>query len=344
VGLRTEIGEQPAVLDRLLREGVKDLGPLLAAIRRRGGPAYVLIAARGTSDHAATYAQYALGHVSRLSVALAAPSLVTRYHTPPSVAGALVLGISQSGRSPDVVEVVADARRQGQLTAAITNDPSSPLAQAADHVIALRAGTEASVAATKTYTSELMAVAMLAAGLSESDAHASDLARVPEIVDAALAGEAAAESAAWSHRSMEDAVVLGRGFNLATALEWALKMKELGYVRAQGYSTADFQHGPAASLAPGSDLLAVSARGPLERELADVLARLDGSRGAHVLLVSGSGATDQADGIPFPDVLPEWLSPIPAIIPIQLFCYHLAVAKGLDFETPRGLQKVTLTH
>jgi glucosamine--fructose-6-phosphate aminotransferase (isomerizing) len=344
MGLRAEIGEQPQVASRLLDECAGDLRPLLAACRGRSAPSFVLIAARGTSDHAATYAQYALGHVARLPVALATPSLLTRYRTPSRLRGALVVGISQSGRSPDVVEVVADGRRQGQVTAAITNDPRSPLARAADHVIALRAGTEASVAATKTYGAELLAVAMLAAGLSTERTHQSHLSRVPDVLAAALEYEADAQAAAEAHRSMQEAVVLGRGFNLATALEWALKLKELAYVRAQGYSTADFQHGPAASLADGGTLLAISARGPMQEELNVVLDRLSGSRSARLVRVAGEPVAGAGNLMRFPDVLPEWLSPLAAIVPIQLFCYHLARKKGLDFEAPRGLKKVTLTH
>ncbi|HEX2141240.1 MAG TPA: SIS domain-containing protein, partial [Candidatus Limnocylindria bacterium] len=264
--------------------------------------------------------------------------------TPPRVRGALVLGISQSGRSPDVVEVVSEARRQGQLTAAITNDPQSPLAAAAEHVMALRAGPEESVAATKTYVAELLAVAMLAAGLSEDVRHADALRHVPDTIGRALLSNADAEAAAEAHRSMDEAVILGRGFNLSTALEWALKLKELAYVRAHAYSTADFQHGPAASLAPGGDLLAVSAHGPLETELIGVLQELATSRAARILQVSASPAELPGGTIRFPDDLPEWLSPLAAIVPIQLFCYHLARAKGLDFEAPRGLRKVTLTQ
>ncbi|MGH2455606.1 MAG: SIS domain-containing protein [Candidatus Limnocylindria bacterium] len=344
MGLRDEIGEQPEVAARLLAEGASDLRPLLASIGGGERLDYVLIAARGTSDHAATYAQYALGAVARLPVALATPSLLTRYRVAPRLSRALVLGISQSGRSPDVVEVVAEGRRQGVVTAAITNDPASPLAAAAEHVVALRAGPEASVAATKTYGAELLAVAMLAAGLAGGGRHADALARVPDTLGRALEVEPDAAAAAAAHGSMQEAVVLGRGFNLPTALEWALKLKELAYVRAQGYSTADFQHGPAASLAPGGHLLAVSARGPLRAELGEVLDRLRAERAARTLLVTPGRRTRGGDQLRFPDRLPEWLSPLVAIVPIQLFCYHLAMAKGLDFEAPRGLRKVTLTR
>lgn len=345
MGVRDEIRQQPAVARRLLDEARADLEPLVRAARS-GAVEYGLIAARGSSDHAAMYAQYALGAIARLPVALATPSLWTRYERAPRVGRALVLGISQSGRSPDVVEVVGEGRRQGAVTAAMTNDPASPLAEAAEHVIALRAGPEMSVAATKTYTAELLAVAMLAATLA---GEVEALAAVPEAIARGLEREEEAAAAAAAHRSVEDAVVLGRGFNLATAAEWALKLKELAYVRAQGYSTADFQHGPVASLARGAHLLAVSAEGPLHAELATLLTGLRADRAARVLLVSGVGRRAEAPELAdtwlgFPDELPEWLSPLVAIVPIQLFCYHLALSKGIDVEAPRGLRKVTLTR
>jgi glucosamine--fructose-6-phosphate aminotransferase (isomerizing) len=257
-----------------------------------------------------------------------------------------VVGISQSGRSPDVVGVLEEAGRQGALTAAITNEPDSPLAAAAAHVVRLRAGPEASVAATKTYTAELMTVAMLAGALAEDPAVAEALARVPGVMRQAMEAADTALGLAKAHRSMEEAVVLGRGFNLSTSLEWALKLKELAYVRAQGYSSADFQHGPVASLPPGGHVLAVSAAGPLAADLATLVERLAREQSVRLLLVADANAGRPAgtDLLPFPDVLPEWLSPLIAIIPAQLFCVALAGAKGLDGEQPRGLSKVTLTR
>jgi glucosamine--fructose-6-phosphate aminotransferase (isomerizing) len=345
VTLNDEIAQQPEVAARLLDEAPADLAPLVAAAHEMGIE-YVMLAARGTSDHAATYAQYAIGSVARLPVALAAPSLFSRYETPPRLGRALVVGISQSGRSPDVIAVVTEARRQGALTAAITNEPESPLAEAAAHVVPLRAGDEASIAATKTYTAELVAVAMLAAALAP-DADATEaLALVPAVMSDALAVAETATQLADGHRSMEEAVVLGRGFNLSTALEWALKLKELAYVRAQGYSSADFQHGPVASLPPGGHVLAVRAAGPLAADLASLFDRLEREQGVRLLLVAGADGARPARSelLPFPDVLPEWLSPLIAILPAQLYCMGLARAKGLDSVQPRGLSKVTLTN
>ena len=342
MGLSDEIGAQPAISERLLKELPAELEPLAAAARR-GRVSHVMIAARGSSDHAAIYAQYALGALARLPVALATPSLFSRYARPPKLAGALVIGISQSGRSPDVVAVLEEARRQGAVTAAMTNDPASPLAAAAEHPLDLRAGTELSVAATKTYTAALMAIAMLAVELSDAEGDEREaLLRVPDAQRAALEQADRASAMADAHAGLVDCAVLGRGFNLATAFEWALKLKELAYVRAQAYSSADFQHGPVASLAPGGDVLAVVADGPLAADTAELVARLRRDRRARVLVLSGEPLPG-ADHLPFPDTLPEWLSPLVDIIPAQLFTAALARAKGLDVERPRGLKKVTLT-
>ncbi|MGH2428527.1 MAG: SIS domain-containing protein [Candidatus Limnocylindria bacterium] len=347
MGLSDEIREQPEVTERLLEELPDELDALATAARRAGID-YVLIAARGSSDHAAMYGQYVLGAVARLPVALATPSLFSRYASPPRVARGLVIGVSQSGRSPDIVAVVEEARRQGAVTAAVTNDPASPLAIAAEHALALRAGAERSIAATKTYTAQLLVMAMLAAAL---DADSADrprrrkaLALVADAQRRALSVEQPAQELAQAYRSMEECVVLGRGFNLATAFEWALKLKELAYVRAQAYSTADFQHGPVASLAPGARVLGIAAGGDLGDDLVALLRTLREERGAHVLVMSGEQRVPGADHLPFPDELPEWLSPLVNAVPAQLFAAALAQAKGYDVERPRGLNKVTLTR
>ena len=342
MGLSDEIGAQPAIAERLLHELPAELAPLASAAgKRRIG--FVMIAARGTSDHAAIYAQYALGALARLPVALATPSLFSRYASPPRLADALVIGISQSGRSPDVVAVIEEARRQGALTASVTNDSASPLSRAAEYPLDLRAGAELSVAATKTYTAELMTIAMLAVALGDAGSSEREaLLRVPDAQRAALEHAGRVSEMADAHAGMVDCAVLGRGFNLATAFEWALKLKELAYVRAEAYSSADFQHGPVASLAPGGDILAVIARGPLAADTAELVARLREERRARVLVLAGEPLPG-ADHLPFPDTLPEWLSPLVDIIPAQLFTVALARAKGLDVERPRGLKKVTLT-
>ena len=342
--LLDEICEQPDVAARLLLAGPPVLAGVATEVRRRG-IGLVVIAARGTSDHAAVYAQYVLGARNGLTVALAAPSLVTLYGASPRYGNALVIGLSQSGQSPDVVGVVEAARAQGALTLAITNAPGSPLAVAAEHNLDLGAGQERSVAATKTYTAELLAVALLSAALDE-DGTRPALAMVPDALARALDADPEAARIAADQASLDRAVVLGRGFGYATAREWSLKLKEVAQLWADPYSAADFAHGPVALVAPGSAVFASIAAGPARDALLDPVRALVQDAGANVLVLSDDA---EARGVGrwslvVPGGLAEWLGPIAAIVPAQLHAMHLAIARGLDPERPRGLAKVTETR
>jgi glucosamine--fructose-6-phosphate aminotransferase (isomerizing) len=340
---RSELYEGPEVVARLLEGAAGPIETLAQAVRERPVE-FVLIAARGTSDHAAIYAQYILGARNRLPVALAAPSLSSLYRASPRLAHALVLGISQSGRSPDVVAVLADARAQGALTAALTNDPGSELAAAAEHVVPLEAGPERAVAATKTYLAEIALVAALSAALADDAAARAELAALPAALRAALLAEDALARLARAYAAEERCVVLARGFQYATAREWALKLKELAALLADPYSAADFEHGPIALLEPGFPVLAVASSGPALPGLRALLGRL-AAEGARLLLLSDDPATlALGEGVPLPAGVPEWLAPLVAIGPAQLFAYHLARARGLDPEAPRHLTKVTRTR
>ena len=338
-----EIAESPAVVQRLL-EGAGPAVEAVAAKVRGRDIRMVLIAARGTSDHAAVYAQYVLGGRNRLPVALAAPSLTSLYATPPRLDTALVIGISQSGRSPDVVAVIEDARRQGALTLAVTNAPSSDLALAAEHVVDLAAGPEVGVAATKTYVASVAVIAMLSAALRDSDDDRAQLRRLPAALQAATAQAERIADLAAARAHDERCAVLGRGYHYATAREWALKVKELGYVLADPYSAADFQHGPIALVEPGFPVLAVATTGPALAEMQALLARLRDAQ-ARILVVSDDDhALAMGDGVRLDPGIPEWLSPLVAIVPGQLYAVHVAMARGLDPERPRNLSKVTLTR
>jgi len=344
MSLRSEILEQPAVLGRLLHSQKERVGEIARTIQGHGVRS-IFVAARGTSDNAGLYAKYLWGSMNRLPVALAAPSLFTIYRTPPDLTGQLVVGISQSGQSPDIVSVVAEGRRQGALTFAITNDASSPLAEEADMVLEIGAGTESAVAATKTYTGQLLAIAMLSAALRDDDLVIETLERLPALIDETLALEGAIEGAAQRFRYMDQCVVIGRGYNYATAYEWALKLKELTYVVADPYSPADFQHGPIAIVSQGFPVLAAAPKGAVFDDALSLLTKLVKTSGAELLVVSNDPrALDLAQTpLSLPDDLPEWLSPLVAIVPAQLFCYHLTRAKGYDTEAPRQLVKVTRT-
>ena len=340
--MRSELGESPAVVERLLGGATHRIDEIVDAVRARGLD-LVVIAARGTSDHAALYGQYVLGARNGILVAPATPSLGSIYGASPRMGNALVVGISQSGRSPDVVGVVEAARRQGAVTVAITNDPGSELAAAAAHVVDLTAGEELAVAATKTYVAEIAVLAMLSAALTGDRAARDELEAIPAAMRSVLAQEPAIESLAAAWPGGDRCMVLARGFNYATAREWGLKLKEVAYVLADPYSGADFQHGPIAMVSPGSPVLAVAVSGPALVGMVELLRRLQES-GARLLVLSD--VTDFAglgDVVRLPAV-PEWLSPLVAILPAQLFAYHLALARGLDTGHPRNLSKVTLTR
>jgi glucosamine--fructose-6-phosphate aminotransferase (isomerizing) len=344
VSLKSEILDQPAVLTRLLANRMDDVRRMAQEIAHRELD-FVLLAARGTSDNAGLYAKYVWGIRNRLPVALAAPSMFSVYQSPPLLKHALVVGISQSGQSPDIVNVVQEGRRQGAPTLAITDDPSSPLARTADHVIFTDTGTERSVAATKTYTAQLMAIAMLSVGLRPGGEGQRELDLVPDLVSQALRLDSIVEQTASRYREMTKCVVLGRGFNYATAHEWSLKLKELTYVLAAPYSSADFLHGPVALMDRGFPVLAVVPGGAVLPELLPVLKELVLSRDVDLLVISDHPEALGLAKAPLaiPEGAPEWLSPFVAIGPAQLFCHHLAALKGLDVEHPRGLEKVTKT-
>ncbi|MCC6167932.1 MAG: SIS domain-containing protein [Caldilineaceae bacterium] len=342
--LYREVHEQPTVLRRLLDLEQPNIRRLVQTIRQRDID-YVLIAARGTSDNAGRYANYLFGALNGLPVALAAPSLYTVYQHPPRLRNALVLGISQSGKSPDIVSVLADAQRQGALTAAITNFEESDLARYADFVIPLHAGEERSIAATKTYTAELMALALLGANLSDDPQRLNALAEIPDAVARVLEVEPTVAALAQRYRYMQACVVIGRGYNYASAFELALKLKELTYTIAEPYSSADFLHGPLALIEDGFPVIALAPSGimlPEMQAFIDVLVQ----REAEPIVISDDAATLQRGRVQIPLLasVPEWVSPITAIVPGQIFAMHLARARDYDPDHPRGLRKVTETR
>jgi glucosamine--fructose-6-phosphate aminotransferase (isomerizing) len=342
--LRREILEQPAVLGQLLREGPKQVEAIARRLRDKP-PRFVLIAARGTSDNAATYGKYMLGAINGLAVGLAAPSLITVYKHRIDLRDALVIGVSQSGQGLDVNAVLEHAKPQGAFTVAITNDPTSPMAALADAVISLGVGPEKSVAASKTYTGELLALALLCAHWSGDRQLLRDLDGLAGAVAEVLDQEPALVECAQAFRKATTMVCVSRGYNHTTSFEIALKVKELSYIAAQAYSGADFRHGPIALLDDGFPVVATAPQG---LALGDMLSLIDEIKatGARLAVVSNDKtALGKADfRITLPAPLPEWLSPIVCAIPGQFLALHLALARGYDPDNPRGLHKVTQTR
>ncbi len=337
--LEQEIRSQPEVVARLLARETEHVAQIVAQL-----PAfdYIVIAARGSSDHAATYAKYAWAALAGYPVALAAPSLQTLYQQAPRLKNALVVGISQSGQSPDIVAVLEEGRRQGRPTIAITNDGTSPLAAAADHVVELHAGLERSIAATKTYTAQLAVMMLFAASWSNDHQHRQELQRLPEAIEATLQGAEEIALRAERFRFMEQCVVIGRGYNYATAFELALKLKELTYVMAMAYSSADFRHGPIATIDTGFPAILIMPTGATGNDMQELAVELQ-QRRADLLIISDAVQPLVQAKLAVTAAVPEWLSPMTSIIPGQLLGLYLALSKGLDPDVPRGLHKVTRT-
>jgi glucosamine--fructose-6-phosphate aminotransferase (isomerizing) len=342
--LKTEIFEQPSILENLLKNQAESVKKAARAIKDKNVQ-YIFLAARGTSDNAGRYSQYLLGAHNGLPVALATPSLFTYYKQPPTLKGAMVVGISQSGQSPDIVSVLAEGRRQGCPTLAITNTPDSPMGEVSDFIIDIQAGVEKAVAATKTYSASLMAIAMLSAALEPDGDSQKQLANVPGWISQILTQDAEIERIAQRYRFMELCVVLGRGYNYATAYELSLKLKELTYTSAEAYSSADFQHGPIALIEQGFPVLAVAPGGKVFDTLMQLLSILRTERKADLMVISDQVKALSLAQCPIrlPAGIPEWISPIISIVPGQLFANYLTSAKGFDPEAPRGLHKVTET-
>jgi glucosamine--fructose-6-phosphate aminotransferase (isomerizing) len=342
INYQKEIRQQPEALARLLKEGRAEVEALAADIRA-ANPVYGLFAARGSSDNAARYAQYVLGIHNGLTAGLAVPSFFSLYEKNPNMKGSLTIGVSQSGQSPDIVGVVDAAAKQGALTVAITNEPDSPLAKASKHTIQLRAGVESAVAATKTYTTELMALAMISAALEGNESRWDDLARVPEYVQKTI--DANGDLAgAEAFREMEHLVVIGRGYNYSTAFETSLKIKETNYLVAEPYSVADLLHGPVAMIGENFPVLLVAPKGKTHADVPKILETVESRKARLIAISDDSAILDKAElALRLPE-MPEWVSPIAGVVAGQIFAGALAKANDLDPDQPRGLNKVTLTH
>ncbi|HTR33725.1 MAG TPA: SIS domain-containing protein [Gaiellaceae bacterium] len=342
--LEQELREQPEALARLL-DRQQAYAEQIGELFRGGDVQYVLIASRGSSSNAARYAQYLLGRANRVPVAFATPSLFTLYNQPPRLDGALVIGISQSGKSPDVVSVVEEARRQGRPTVAITNSPASPLGLAADGVLKLEAGDEHAVAATKTYVNSLGAVALIFAA-STGDARAlAELRAVPEQLAAQLDRSWGDAPSVGVLRDIEGGTVIARGINYCTSFEVALKVRELSGLLFESYSAADLMHGPVAAVAAGWPVVAVAPSGPALAELRTAVEAV-AARGARIVAITDDASVAASAEVTLPLLpgVPEWLSPLVAVVPGQIMAMRLAVLRGVDLDNPLGLQKVTLTR
>ncbi len=340
--LEQEIRQQPDVMKELLRDEQENVDQIARNINGRFH--YIVIAARGSSDNAARYAQYLFGAHNHIQVALATPSLFSLYQKPPDLSGALVIGISQSGRSPDINAVLIEAHRQGCPSIAITNNFESPLAGNADHCIHLHADPELAVAATKSYTASLGALALLSTMLSGDQSRLEELHRTPQWMDQTLVGMAPALPIIQRYRYMQHCSVLARGINYATAFEAALKIKELNRIVAEPYSSADFRHGPIATVYPGFPILLIAPRGPAHADMVDLIRHLKSLKAELLIISDDEESLGYASlPMPLPAGIPEWISPMISVLPAQVFSLILTGVKGLDPDQPQGLTKITET-
>jgi len=343
--MAADIAEQPAGYARLIQpSSAVAIGRIAEVIAARR-PRHVVFTARGTSDHAALYGAYLTEIRLGLPAGLASPSTVTVFGARPDLSQALVVGVSQSGGSPDLAEVLRVARSSGALTLAITNAPSSPLTEVAELSIDVVAGTERAVAATKTYTAELLALLMLVEGIRAGGGtlprqEQAALAALPELAAQVLT-DPTARTLAPRYRFAARLVTTGRGYAYPTAREAALKLMETSYLPALAFSGADLLHGPLAMADPDVPVLAVVGSGPGGASMREVLAKL-GERRADVVVVGPSDVAGVAARIAMPQV-DERYATLLDILPLQQLALALALARGEDPDAPRGLNKITTT-
>ncbi|MFD7510361.1 SIS domain-containing protein [Streptomyces sp. NPDC059853] len=337
-----EMAQQPAVLRRLLTEGAPAIRETARAIAARG-PRFVLLTGRGTSDHAALYAKYLLEIELGKPCGLTSMSTTTAYAATPDLRDVLVITVSQSGGSPDLLASTRAARAAGALTLAVTNNPDSPLAEASEFHIDVLAGPEEALPATKTYTAELLALYLLVQGLREVDG-APGAAGLPELAERILGRRQEITTLAARYRFAERMVLTSRGYGYPTAKEAALKLMETSYIPALSYSGADLLHGPLAMVDNVSPVIAIVTDGKGGRALQPVLDRLR-DRGADLMVVGPTPQVDAASaGFALPtEGVPENLQPILEIIPLQMLAHEITLARGQDPDAPRALAKVTET-
>ena len=339
--MEREIAEQPAVLRRVLDEGAPRIREVARAIAARD-PRFVLLTARGTSDNAALYAKYLVEVVLGRPAGLTSMSTTTVYGAAPDLRDCLVIAVSQSGGSPDLVASTRAAREAGAITLAVTNNAGSPLAAVAEYHIDVLAGPEKALPATKTYTAELLSLYLLVAGLRGAAGRAA--LALPELASSLLARREEVRTLAQRYLFAPRLVLTSRGYGYPTAREAALKLMETTYVPALAFSGADLLHGPLAMVDNASPVIAVVPDGRGGEALRPVLDRLRG-QGADLMVVGQQSLVDAAPaGFAMPGGVAEEVQPILEILPLQMLAHEVTVARGQDPDAPRALAKVTETR
>lgn len=337
-----EIAEQPQAIERTIKREGPRIERFAAKIKERKLRLIVLVA-RGSSDNAAMFGRYLLEVETGIPVSLAAPAVHTLYRARLDLRDALVVGISQSGEGVDINLVLENAKKCGALTLGITNSADSTMTQIVDETFLIHAGRERSVAATKTYTGQMLVLHLLARALGRSR-RGAEIERIPELAHASLALQPHVEEMVERYAYVNHCVVVGRGLNYANAYEFAIKLMETCYVVAERFSSADFLHGPIAMVERGFPAFLFAPPGPTMKGMKELLAKLNELGAETVVISSEAGVLKSAHrAIRIPRRMPEVLTPIPYVIPAQMFAALLAAAKGLSPDRPRSLQKVTRT-
>jgi glucosamine--fructose-6-phosphate aminotransferase (isomerizing) len=336
-----EMAQQPAVLQRILDEGSPVIREVAAAIAARG-PRFVLLTGRGTSDNAALYAKYLIEVLLGKPAGLTSMSTTTAYGAKPDLTDCLVITVSQSGGSPDLVASAKAAREAGAITLAVTNNAGSPLAEVSEFHIDVLAGPEKALPATKTYTAELLALYLFVESLRGGDGGAAK--GLPELARGILERGDEVRQLAERYRFAQRLVITSRGYGYPTAREAALKLMETTYIPATPFSGADLLHGPLAMVDNVSPVIAIVPDGRGGAALQPVLDRLRG-RGADLVVVGQQEQVDAASaGFALPGGVAEEVQPILEILPLQLLAYEVTIARGQDPDAPRALAKVTETR
>ncbi|MCE5198468.1 MAG: SIS domain-containing protein [Armatimonadota bacterium] len=339
-----EIYQQPRIIGSLWEKQGDAVERVVSDIRSRD-IRFIILAARGTSDHAAIYGKYLFEIKNHMPVGLADASVYTIYDSTIKMDNVLVIGISQSGQAPDIIEYLTRSRANGALTVAIVNEPDSPMTQAVDHTLCCCAGPEKAVAATKTYTSSLAVLYALSSALNSETDCAQKLAGLADEMTKTLGIEEYIKSRVERYRYMPSAVIVSRGLNLCTALEMSLKVAETSSIGARGYSAADFLHGPIGSIHSSDPCFVIAPPGKALGVMGESLKKLQ-DRGAETVVISSEADLLECASVPLKmdAVVDEELSPMLYILPGQIFAYYLSRARFMDPDNPKGLSKVTKTR
>lgn len=338
-----EIREQPVALERCFEKNLPIIHDIVKTIKDKDIN-HIVIAARGTSDHAAVYGKYIIELLLGIPVALAASSILTIYQGRMKFKNCMVIGISQSGKAADVLEVLRCSRESGAITVGITNNSESEIALESEFFLNCEAGIEKSVAATKTFSTQMFLLACLAAEWADNKDMKNEIYQIPGRISQVFDVAGYIESRVERYRFMNECFVLARGVNYAVSLEAALKIQETTYVRAKAFATSDFQHGPIAMIERDIPVIIFAPDGPSLKDVRNMLEKLSTEQIETIVVSNKKDILDMGKtAFSIPDTANDIISPFFNVVVAQMFACRLALCKGLNPDSPRGLNKVTVT-